>query len=145
MRGENVMNKEEFLHIAVRGGSQGGGKDPKMMTALAWVRCLLNDMSPLKRLRMSGIDEIIIYGIAELGELLVWEALVEGFKVSGITDKKVAIGQYDFDGIPVLTIEELDAYRDKCIVVTAVGFWAEIKKELNQIGCSNVVVLWELL
>lgn len=140
-----MMSKEELLHIAVRGGSQERGKDPKMMTALAWVRCLLNEGSPLKRLRMGGINEIIIYGIAELGELLLQEALSEGYKVLAITDKKITVGQYDFDGIPVLTIEELYAYRDKCIVVTAVGFWKEIKMELEQRGYSNIIALWELL
>ncbi len=142
---ENVMSKEELLHIAVQSGSQSGEWDHKMMTAFAWIRCLLNGNSPLKQLRTKGIDEIIVYGIAELGNLLVYEALKEEYKIIGVTDKKIIAGQYDFESIPILSRQELCAYKDKCIVVTAVGFWKEIYRELDQIGCSNVIALWELL
>ncbi len=145
MHDGNVINNEELLRIAVQSGSQMGERDPKMMTAFAWIRCLLNGSSPLKQLRTKGINEIIVYGIAELGNLLIYEALKERYKIIGVTDKKIIVGQYDFEGIPILSRQDLCAYKDKCIVVTAVGFWREIYRELEHIGCSNVIALWELL
>lgn len=138
------MDREEILSVI----QCCGGKDQnnyKLMTSILWIKCLLRGKSPFERLREKGIDEIIIYGITELGEMLVQESLNEGYRVVGITDRKVVKGQYDFENIPVLTMDELRNYREKHIVVTAVMFWDEIKRELNAQGYDKVIALWELM
>lgn len=138
------MDREEILSmIKFSGGTDQNNY--KLMTSILWIKCLLRGKSPFERLRKEGIDEIIIYGITELGEMLVQESLNEGYKVIGITDQKAVKGQYDFQNIPVLTINELCNYKEKCIVVTAVMFWDEIKVQLNEGGYTNVIPLWELM
>ena len=117
----------------------------KMDTAVAWIRCLQHRCSPIIKLRQMGIDEIIIYGITELGELLVDEAVLRGYKVFGIMDRRVGCGGYSFRGIPVISRMELNHHIDKYIVVSSVTFWEEIEKELRKQGCQHIISLRELL
>lgn len=138
------MHKDEILSvIQCCGGMEQNNY--KLMTSILWIKCLLQGKSPFERLRQAGIDEIIVYGITELGEMLIQESLNEGYKVVGITDRKVVEGQYSFQNIPIFAMDELSNYKEKCIVVTAVMFWEEIKKELNGKGYTNVIPLWELM
>lgn len=138
------MNREEVLSIIQCCGS-AEVNNRKLMTSVLWIKCLLQGKSPFERLRENGIEEVILYGITELGELLLQEAINEGYKVAGIADKKVIKGRYQFQDIPILTLEELNNYKEKTIVVTAVMFWDEIKRELNKQGHENVIALWELM
>lgn len=138
------MTREEILSIiCCDSGSEVGNY--KLMTSILWIKCLLQGKSPFERLRKEGIDEIIIYGITELGEMLVQESLSEGYKVTGITDRRIAKGKYVFENIPILTTDELQKYKEVPIVVTAVMFWDEIKRELNEKGHDKVIALWELM
>lgn len=138
------MTREEMVSVICCCGDTGIN-NYKMMTSILWIKCLLKGGSPLQRLRDAGVDEVIIYGITELGELLVQEALNEDYKIMGITDKKVVKGQYEFRDVPIITVDEMSNYKEKHIVVTAVMYWDEIKRELNEQGYNNVIVLWELM
>lgn len=138
------MNKQELLDI-VYCSHDMGINNQKIITLTTWVKCLIQGRSPFDQLMQGGIDKIIVYGINDLGEMLVKEALKEGYKISGITDRRVSGGQYDFCGIPVFTNDELGNHKEEYIVVTAVTFWDEIKSDLNRWGCCNVIALWELM
>lgn len=137
------MNREEMLNIIKCCGTDT--HNYKMDTAMAWIRCMQRDSSPIGNLRKSGIDEIIVYGITELGELLVREALLKQYKVLGITDRKIACGGYFFYDVPVISKDRLDYYRDKCIVITSMMFWEEIERELRERGHQHIVTLRELM
>ncbi len=138
------MNKDELFKV-IRCYDNNKMNNYKLMTAVLWIKCLLQGKSPIDRLRENAIEKIIVYGITELGEMLIQESIKEGYRIAGITDKKIVYGDYRFQNIPLLTIDELSDYKDEHIVVTAVTFWDEIKKELNTHGHSNVIALWELM
>lgn len=137
------MNREEILNIIKCCGVSA--PNYKMDTAMAWIRCMQRGGSPIDNLRKSGMDEIIVYGITELGELLVNEALLKEYKVLGITDRKVACAGYSFHDVPVISRDQLDCHKDKCIVITSMMFWEEIEKELRERGHQHIVTLRELI
>ncbi len=137
------MNREEILNIIKCCGADT--KNYKMDTALAWIQCMHRGGSPIDTLRKSDIDEIIVYGITELGELLVNEALLKKYKVIGITDRKVIYGEYFFHDIPVINRDQLDFYKDKYIVITSMMFWEEIERELRERGHQHILTLMELM
>jgi hypothetical protein len=137
------MNREELLNIIKCCGVDA--HNYKMDTAMAWIRCMQRGSSPIDSLLKSGIYEIVVYGITELGELLVSEALLKKYKVLGITDRKVACGGYFFHNVPVISRDRLDNYKDKYIVITSMMFWEEIEKELRERGYQHIATLRELM
>lgn len=137
------MNREELVNTIKYCGI--GTHNYKMDTAMAWIRCMQRGSSPIDSLLKLGIDEIVVYGITELGELLVSEALLKKYKVLGITDRKVACGGYFFHDVPVINRDRLDNYKDKCVVITSMMFWGEIEKELRERGHQRIVTLRELM
>lgn len=138
------MDKKAILAVVDICNSQQSN-NLKVDTAIAWVRCLQKGDSPIKHLRMLGIENIIIYGIAELGELLVEQTLIEKYNVVGISDKKIQFGGTRYQDISILSRNELKNYRDTWIVVTSMTFWEEIKNELEEDGCEKVISLYELV
>lgn len=117
----------------------------KLETALAWIRCAQKGNSPIDRLREKRIDQIIIYGITELGELLIEEAFEKQFRILAITDRAVKEGGYEYQGIPVIRRRDAGKYSGEVIVVTSMTFWEEIRDELHAEGCRRVIALRELL
>lgn len=117
----------------------------KLETAIAWIRCMQMGRSPIDKLRENGIEEIIVYGITELGKLLVDEARIKRYRILGITDRKITGGDYLYQDIPILNRKQLDMYKERCIVITAMAFWYDINAELRTLGYKNIVALRELL
>lgn len=117
----------------------------KLETALAWIRCVQKGKSPIDRLREKDIEQVIVYGITELGEFLVREACIKQFKVLAITDRAIQEGGYEYHGIPVLKRKDIAKYKDEAIIVTSMTFWEEIRDELQTEGCKYVIALRELL
>ena len=119
----------------------------KLATCLAWINCLQKGKSPIDALEKNKMDNLIIYGVADLGEALVNEVIRKGHKIAGVTDRIVKNGNYEYHGIPVLAREKLseDPYCNYCIVVTSMTSYQEIKKQLLQEGVKNVVSLLEIL
>jgi len=85
---------------------------------------------------------IAIYGYAELGQLLYRELVSTNIHVSYLLDKRVK--DTGIENLPVyvpqIGLPEVDA-----IVVTAVYYFAEIEKELLQMGYQNIISFRELL
>lgn len=123
-----------------------GGYGLKFYTAYLWLARMQDNISPVDNLMKQGINSIIIYGITELGELMVREAANKQFTVRAITDKRVT-GTYVYNGIPVIPLSGLlsDEYKDEYVVVTAMAFAGEIKRELNESGIGKVVSLLDLM
>lgn len=138
------MIKEEIA-VNAEGSRRKVNGAYKLEAALAWIRCMQRGRSPIDRLREKEIEQIIVYGITELGELLVEEAYQKKYKVAAITDRAVREGGYEYQGIPVIRRKDIEKYRDEVIVVTSMAFWEEIKDELYLEGCRRVISLRELL
>ena len=138
------MIKEE-ISVNKEGSRKKGNGAYKLETALAWVSCMQRGKSPIDRLKEQEIEQIIIYGTTELGELLVEEAQQKNYKILAITDRAVREGGYEYQGISVIKRKDIEKYRDEVIVVTSMTFWEEIKDELHTEGCSRVIALRELM
>ena len=119
----------------------------KFYTACLWIASLQNNISPIDSLRRRGIDSVIVYGITEFGELFVKEAVNKRFNVIAIVDKNVKNGNYIYNCIPIISINELlsSQYQHTYIVITAMSFEREIREELNSIGIKNIISLLDLL
>ncbi len=143
-RSEGKMVKEEMAGIVENCGTLSGNAF-KLETALAWIRCAQRGKSPIDRLREKNIERIIVYGITELGELLVEEACRKKYKVLAIADRAVQEGGYEYRGIPVIARKQLEKYSNEVIVVTSMTFWEEIRDELYAEGCRCVIALREIM
>lgn len=119
----------------------------KFYTAYLWIASMQNNISPIDNLRKKEIDSVVVYGTTELGELFVNEAINKQFDIKAITDKRVNNGNYTYNNIPVIPINELlsSQYRHEYIVITAMSFEMEIREELNAIGIKNIISLLDLL
>lgn len=138
------MIKEEIVGISEKGGRKANGAN-KLKTALAWIECLQKGRSPIERLRKEEIEQIIVYGITELGKFLVEEARLKEYRILAITDRAVREGGYEYQGIPVIRRNDIAKHKEEVIVVTSVTFWEEIRDELRAEGCKRVISLRELL
>lgn len=144
-KGKALMEKDKWIDNVEQNLTYGGYR-MKFDTACLWIARMQDGMSPIDSLRKKGIDSIVVYGMTELGELMVREAVNKQFKVKAITDKRVS-GEYVYGGIPVIPVSGLlpSGYKDEYIVVTAMAFAGEIKKELNAAGIGKAVSLLDLL
>lgn len=134
------MEKETLGHSYFTGKNNF-----KLETAIAWIKCMQKGQSPIDKLCQNKIEEIIVYGVTELGVLLVEEARIKDYRIIGITDRKITTGDYFYQKIPMLSREQLGAYKEKCIVITSMAFWYDIRVELEEEGYKNVIALRELL
>lgn len=138
------MDKKQILNILSVLDS-GRTNSYKLDTALAWIKCTQKGKSPIDRLKENGINEVIVYGIAELGELFVEEAKQREYKIWGITDRDIRSGGYIYQDIPLLKRCDMKKYGEYTVVITAMTFWKEIRDELIRDGVKNIVTLRELL
>lgn len=137
--------KEENIIDLIQTFSKLPLNNMKLYTAIKWIDCLQQGKTVFDKLREKEIEEIIVYGIAELGDLLVKEAINNNYKIIAITDRRIEIGGYNYVDIPAVNVDELYKWKDKCIVVTAVTFYEEIEKDLLNRGYEKIVPLWDLL
>ncbi len=114
---------------------------------MAWVKCLQKNKSPIDALCRRGIYEVIVYGILDLGETFVTEAINRGYKIKAITDAKVKVGNYTYRDIPVITREDLSLpeYNETYVVITAINSFDEIKAQLEENRITNIFSLYELM
>lgn len=113
-----------------------------------WMDCKLKGGSIAEALKKRGFSRIVIYGYAELGQLLCKEMLQEGISVVCILDK--AAKTTEAGTIPVCKPEAVKASDQErlqidAVVVTAVYYFEEIRKELTEAGYQNVISMGTLL
>lgn len=98
-----------------------------------------------KELKNRGYSSVCVYGYAELGKLSVLEIeKEEGIAISHIFDKRLSGEPSEICG-KIITYP--DAYYEdiECIIVSAIYYFEEIKKELTSIGYSNILSLCEIM
>lgn len=113
-----------------------------------WMDCRLKGGSIAAVLRKRGFSRIVIYGYAELGQLLCKEMLQEGVSVAYVLDK--AAKTTESGSIPVYKPEAVKSSDQElqqidAVIVTAVYYYEEIKKELTETGYHNVISMGTLL
>lgn len=96
-------------------------------------------------LKNKGYTSVCVYGFAELGRLATFEIENEdGIEITHFFDKKLHGKFVETSG---KMIEYPDTYyKDiECIVVSAIYYYEEIKKELTSIGYINILSLYEII
>lgn len=107
-----------------------------------WVKLKAQEVSIADILYDKGYRKIVIYGYAEIGQLLCQELQKEKFEVSYIMDKKVReSGQ---EGIPVY-YPNSSLNKEDAVVVTAIFDYEKIKAELDEMGFSSIISFRELM
>ena len=95
----------------------------------------------VEKLAEKNVDTYIIYGYAELGRILKKQLELAGFQLLYVFDKKMMLPT---DGIkfyrPQPGLPEADI-----IIVTAVYYYEEIKKELSEMGYESIYSIQDLL
>lgn len=119
----------------------------KLNISMKWLDLTLKNKSIIQPLRSREIQRIIIYGASEFALRLLEVAKKENFEIIGISDKRVVSIGNEYAGISLRMLDELleIGQRDEWIVITAVGFDDEIKKELNSKGFYNLIFLKDLV
>lgn len=121
----------------------------KFELANKWIRLLNKKISVLQSLNEMGITQIIMYGASEFALRLLEQCENEDsmIKVIGIADKRIhSKGEY-YNGIPLLSIDDIMDLNmdDVCVVITAMGFCEEITEELKGRGIKKIVSLKEMI
>lgn len=89
-----------------------------------------------------SVSRCIIYGYAELGQILEKKLLKSSIQIDKIIDKK-CFGLSN-SGIVINKPEEINAY-DIPIIVTATYYYDDIKKELQGLGHKYIYSLFEIV
>ena len=113
-----------------------------------WMECKIKGQNIAEVLEKYGYSKVVVYGYAELGQLLCKELLLGGMCVEYVLDKTV-----ETTGIRKLPIYKPDEITDSrqallqvdAVIVTAVYYFEEIKQELTETGYQNVISMRMLL
>lgn len=108
---------------------------------LRWIRIEQNGENIPKYLKEKNINKISVYGYGDVGKLLYNELINTNIVVTEILDKR------DIRTENNLVIKKPHhGNRDvDAIIVTAISYFDEIKKELSQLGYKNIISLQKLV
>ena len=121
----------------------------KFELANKWLHLRNNNISILQNLKERGITKIVIYGASEFAVRLLEQCENENgiVEVVGIGDKKISSKGAYYKNIPLLSINdivEMDI-NGLYVIITAMGFYTEILRELHEKGITNIISLRELI
>ena len=108
---------------------------------LCWIKKIQNQKSIIEYLQKQNLNKITVYGYGDVGKLLYNELINTNIVVTEILDKR------DIRTENNLVIKKpQDGNRDvDAIIVTAIYYFDEIKKELCQLGYKNIISLQKLV
>lgn len=90
----------------------------------------------------NGITEICIYGMAELGHLLVDEMKNSSIKIRCGIDR----AEKEENAIEIVNVKDAYRYKDvQAIVVTPVQYYSEIEKELRNKTEAYIICLEDII
>ena len=108
---------------------------------LQWIESEIQGKSIAKRLKLSGINSVAIYGMKELGELLFHELLRNGIDIKYVIDRRAEDIKIE---VPVLKLDRNNPKVD-AIIVTAVTQYPEIRKDICNTTGFKTINLHELI
>lgn len=119
----------------------------KYNTALAWIRAVNKGRSFRSMVEKKGFENVIIYGLDELGMRTIEACIREDITIAAVSDVNIKEGGYEFWGSPMVPIKDLISYQHEGtgIIVAAVGHFEEIKRDLGSLGLCNILSLRELI
>lgn len=108
---------------------------------VSWINLLQNGEKIEAILRKRGYHSIAIYGMAELGQLLLNELLKTNIEVKCLIDQKADMLEFN---TKIVKPTEFDECVD-AIIVTAVYNFSEIEKQMTSISECVCISLEELV
>lgn len=122
----------------------------KQHIAIRWISLLQHGHTIPEYLESQEIRKVILYGINEftlriLEEYRIVDRLHE---IKAISDKKVTDGKViDYYGISCVSPNNLIKYSDNdtITIITPMGWYKEIRRELENQGLKNVMTIQELI
>lgn len=110
-------------------------------TLINWLGSELKGKSLADKLRERNVSTVAIYGYAEMGKLLTEEMdKSEDVSVEYILDKKEFKDEKHMIYRPQTGLRKPD-----CVIVTAIFYFDQIKKELESLGYTNIISLVNLV
>lgn len=121
--------------------------EQQYQTANKWVELFCRGIPIKKRLEEWKIEKIIIYGASEFTLRLLSCCEKENINVAAITDKKITVMGGFYKDIPLVPVNNVKDYLDDnvFVVVAAMGYFEEIKSELEKMGYGQILSLKKLL
>lgn len=121
----------------------------KFELANRWLHLQNRNISFLEKLKNTGVDKIILYGASEFALRLVEQCENENniVKIIGIVDRSISSKGMFYKSIALFSINDIlkiDMKNVK-IIITAMGFYEEIKNNLEDKGISNFISLKDLI
>lgn len=112
-----------------------------------WMYLHNHKIKIVKDLIDRGIQQVIIYGASEFAVRLIEYCENEKYMIQAIADKKITYSGGEYKGIPLISMDEIGKMdlSSTCIIITAMGYCEEIKKEFEQKNIKNVMSLRELV
>ncbi|MDE7430768.1 MAG: hypothetical protein K2N34_02460 [Lachnospiraceae bacterium] len=116
-------------------------------TAGKWLELFSRGISLESRLREWGIKRFVIYGASKFSLRMLDCCEREKIAVAAITDKRITVMGGLYNDIPLIPVQNLQNYAksDGYIIVTAMGYFEEIRSELEHMGCQRILSLEQLL
>ncbi len=113
-----------------------------------WMDRKIKGQNIVEVLGTRGYTKIAVYGYAELGQLLCKEILQGGMCVEYVLDKTVE--KTGIRKLPIYRPDEIKNSKQELlqvdvVIVTAVYYFEEIKRELTETGYRNVISMRALL
>lgn len=108
-----------------------------------WLRKKTDGFSIASLIRKKGYKSVSIYGFAELGQILYKELLNENIYNIQVLDQKIKTVA-EFEKLDIVKPEYGDRATD-VVIVTAIFYMMEIKRNMQQLGYDNIVSMEELI
>lgn len=138
------VNLDTYLHFETNNAIESELSKFKQFYQVL-TKWMLNDkQKKLEKLLIEkyALSECIIYGYAELGQILEKRLSDTSICIKNVMDKKIT--GFSKKGIKI--IKPNDVYdKNIPIVVTAIFYYGEIRKELKELGFKKIYSLYEII
>lgn len=116
-------------------------------TANKWVELFCRGITIRDRLKEWGIKGIVLYGASEFAVRFLQRCEKEKIVISAITDIRINAEGGFYQNIPLVSVRNINKYLgdEDYIVVTAMGYYEEIKTGLEKEGYARIISLRTLL
>ncbi len=109
-----------------------------------WKRNEIKNLSIENYLREKNVSSVSIYGLGNLGKVLVEELLSSEITVNAVVDKRDLL---PYKGVPIVSLKEKSVYVDdsELIIVTVLFGGDEVRRALKELYNVEIVMLESIL
>lgn len=106
-----------------------------------WMLCDVYDRKIEDIFIQHGIEKIAIYGVSDLGILLLRKLAQSKIQIKGFVDKYSMYDYYNIDEIKIYKLDEWNQIQDiDAIITTVLNREKQIEKELKELGVTIPII-----